>query len=535
MTQVELPQVSLQRYVDLVKRRRWQLLPVSLLGLLVGGIVAFAIPRYYVAETSFEHQQIQGEFDKGVEDPFRNIVNSAQMTIPLAAGKAMESLKWPEAMVADPSERTLVEKDVRSRITVLDSNAHEKDRAIAYIRVLYRDTDAGRSAALVNALVETWIQERVASLRGSHEKELQRANQDFTDADKTYERLLQDKKDLELRYRIRPDQSPAMQQQEAQKRLEQQQQLRELLRTKELERATLASEIARAQEQIRTMPERVKPNLMDLLAAAKDNKEVLALVALWQLMKADLANVKEGTRARARAEREVRLQEENLLRMLAVDLDAQGMVPNRQYTETVKKLEADSRAFEAADIAVKRLQVDIADEQRLLDELVEGYRLHESKRKDLEAAEDKRKEAQLRQKTQSGILAALEQRLPVQQVQRATPPPHPTDPNILVVALIGAVLGLGVAIGLILLLDILQGSFKTSDDVERGLGVPVLGGMSHLETEDERNSLVRGRRRAVTAAFGFVALVVVVVTIYYRAPTRLPAVVRDLLTMLLGS
>ena len=96
-------------------------------------------------------------------------------------------------------------------------------------------------------------------------------------------------------------------------------------------------------------------------------------------------------------------------------------------------------------------------------------------------------------------------------------------------------LGLGVAIGLILLLDILQGSFKTSDDVERGLGVPVLGGMSHLETEDERDSLVRGRRRAVTAAFGFVALVVVVVTIYYRAPTRLPAVVRDLLTMLLGS
>ena len=48
MTPVEqphLPQLSLQRYVDLVKRRRWQVLPVSLLGLLVGGIVAFFIPR----------------------------------------------------------------------------------------------------------------------------------------------------------------------------------------------------------------------------------------------------------------------------------------------------------------------------------------------------------------------------------------------------------------------------------------------------------------------------------------------------------
>ena len=36
MTQVELPQLSLQRYVDLVKRRRWQLVPVSLLGLVIG-------------------------------------------------------------------------------------------------------------------------------------------------------------------------------------------------------------------------------------------------------------------------------------------------------------------------------------------------------------------------------------------------------------------------------------------------------------------------------------------------------------------
>ena len=36
MTQLDLPQVSLQRYVDLVRRRRWQLVPISLFGLVVG-------------------------------------------------------------------------------------------------------------------------------------------------------------------------------------------------------------------------------------------------------------------------------------------------------------------------------------------------------------------------------------------------------------------------------------------------------------------------------------------------------------------
>jgi hypothetical protein len=169
-----------------------------------------------------------------------------------------------------------------------------------------------------------------------------------------------------------------------------------------------------------------------------------------------------------------------------------------------------------------------------LEDLAEGYRLLESKRKDLTVAELKRADAAAWAQKQSGYLAALEQRLPVQPLQRATPPPHPTDPNILVVALIGAVLGLGVAIGLILLLDLMQGTFKTSDDVERALGVPVLGGMSHMETEVERTTASRGRRRAGMVAFVAMALVVMVVVTWYRAPTRLPAFVRELMALLLG-
>ncbi len=79
MSQVELPQVSLQRYVDLVKRRRWQLVPISLLGLMVGGLVAFLIPRYYVAETQFEHNAVRGEEATRGEGPVRGGVDSARV------------------------------------------------------------------------------------------------------------------------------------------------------------------------------------------------------------------------------------------------------------------------------------------------------------------------------------------------------------------------------------------------------------------------------------------------------------------------
>ena len=63
MTQTaDLPQLSLQRYFDLVKRRRWQLVPVSLLGLIIGGVVAFFIPRFFVAETLLSHLSLLNHF-----------------------------------------------------------------------------------------------------------------------------------------------------------------------------------------------------------------------------------------------------------------------------------------------------------------------------------------------------------------------------------------------------------------------------------------------------------------------------------------
>jgi capsular polysaccharide biosynthesis protein len=105
----------------------------------------------------------------------------------------------------------------------------------------------------------------------------------------------------------------------------------------------------------------------------------------------------------------------------------------------------------------------------------------------------------------------------------------------MIVALVGSALGLFAAIALILLFDMLQGSYKTVEDVERGLGVPVLGGVSHLETEEERVATTRSRRRASLLAAAALLLVTAVVSIFYIDPTRLPPAVRSILTIILGA
>lgn len=533
MTQVELPQLSLQRYVDLVRRRRWQLVPISLLGLVVGAVVAFLIPKYYVAEASVEHQEVASEMERG-ENPFKRIVDSSQETIKLSAGKAMEALKWPEAAITDPSRRTLEESKVRSRITVIDSNAGDKTRTYAHIRILYKDTDAQRAADFANALVETWIQGRVQKLRSSHQEQSTRANADFTEWDGTYERYLQEKQDLEVRYRVRPDFDPRLQQEEMRQRQETQRRLRADLRDRESRLAAQTAEVERLRTQLAATPERVKPTQRELQEAARARPELAPLLVQLQMLVAGLEAWKPGTRERNKQEREIARMQALIYAAMALELDADGRVANPAHAAAVKQLTEAAAAAEQLVGEIARLQRDIAADTEEVERLAEGYRLIESKRKDLETAAAKRADAAARQQKQGQYLAALEQQLPVQPLQRATPPPHPTDPNILVVALIGAVLGLGAAVGLILLLDLLQGTFKTAEDVERALGVQVLGAMSHMETDAERTFAVRSRRRAGVTAFLFMGLVVAVVVVYYRAPTRLPGIVRDLLALVLG-
>jgi hypothetical protein len=562
VTQLDLPQVSLQRYVDLVRRRRWQLVPISLFGLVVGAVVAFLIPRYYVAEASVEHQEVASEMTKG-EDPFKRIVDSAEQTIKLAVGEAMAALKWPEASIGDPSRRTMEENAVRARVTVRDSNAGDRSRTYALIRVEYKDTDGRRAADFANALVDTWIAGRVAKLRGSHAEQLQLANTEFSEWDRTYEQYLTEKQALEVRYRIRPDLDPALQQEDFRTRQAVQADLRDRRRKVEGDRSARVADVARLREQLATMPERTAPSAAAIqealrvadamqlreaaanlpegarpapsdLGGSKVRQDVAAMLLQLQMAQASVEAWKPGTRERNRMERDSQRMLAVLCASLGIVLDAEGKMPNPAHADIASRLAAAIKAAAQADGELQRADAELAAEERRLEALAEGYRLLESKRKDLTVAELKRADAAAWAQKQSGYLAALEQRLPVQPLQRATPPPHPTDPNILVVALIGAVLGLGVAIGLILLLDLMQGTFKTSDDVERALGVPVLGGMSHMETEVERTTASRGRRRAGMVAFVAMALVVMVVVTWYRAPTRLPAFVRELMALLLG-
>ena len=124
---------------------------------------------------------------------------------------------------------------------------------------------------------------------------------------------------------------------------------------------------------------------------------------------------------------------------------------------------------------------------------------------------------------------------PFEILQKAIVPTRPTEPNPYLQALIGCVVGLAAAIGLVILIDFLQMTFKSVSDVESGLGLPVLGSLSYLETDAEIFEARDRRAKLTMMAVVVLVLVLTVVTIYYITPTRLPSVVTEFLDVLLGA
>ncbi len=533
MTQLDLPPISFQRYLDLLKRRRWQVIPVSLLGLLVGGLVAMLIPRYYVAETVISYSPAPGSQAEGaLEDPLVQLVETAKATLPFAVGETAAAIGWEGYAAMDPQRQQEFERELRTQIEVFDQNPGQQ-RRYAQLRITYRDLDGPRSAAFLNRLVEIWKTRQLQAMRDNAAAALASANDRADGAVRTFDAASNEVRNLEQYHNLQPGLSPqdeALLKQEAERaRAALQKDLDEAhgrVLTLEAERKALQGEFERTE---RTQ----RPGDMPILPDG--DPRVAKLVAEIAAVEKNLKGILPGHTAYRMREYQLQQLREELRKLLGdTGGTAEGELPNPRWLQLqrdVQQKEAELLgAIATRDLLQARLD-EKAQKQQVLAGVYHDYRrLMEW----LKEATENRQAAQREVERRTQILGALTNERPIDVKAPAVVPKRPTEPNVMVVAFLGCAIGLGTAIGLVLLLDLLQGTFKTIDDVGRGLGLPVLGGMAHLQTEERRRQAVRSRRWAVAVAGTTVVLVVAVLTIYYVDPIRLPPLVRDILSLVLG-
>lgn len=156
----------------------------------------------------------------------------------------------------------------------------------------------------------------------------------------------------------------------------------------------------------------------------------------------------------------------------------------------------------------KRLRAQIADLRSRVEatpvresELVAITRDYETLKRRYETLLSKREDAR--------IAANLERRQIGEQFKLIDPPrlpERPVTPNLMQINLVGAVLGLGLGLGLAGLLEYRDTSFRTDDDVLTALALPVLALVPRMETRAERRRARRRRLLRSVAAAGVLAV-----------------------------
>ncbi len=105
-------------------------------------------------------------------------------------------------------------------------------------------------------------------------------------------------------------------------------------------------------------------------------------------------------------------------------------------------------------------------------------------------------------------------------------PLRPSSPNRILVALAGLLLGLGVGVGSVLVLDGLDHSFRYTEEVAAMLDVPVLGSIAAIETLAERAAARRRKRLAAVAVAALALLSGGVVFLEFGVDHRIHALLR---------
>ncbi|GEM_PF-2631968 len=540
MSELELPSLQLGRYLELLQRRRWQLLPAALIGLLIGLFVAWMIPRYYVARTLVRlHPALLADSPSGPrQDPFVKEVSKARHTISdfNLVDEVVRSLGWDDfyALRNDSIDKYRGRIwEVISRITVLDLDSGE-GRSSAMLAILFRDQDPIRAADFANRIRDLYLKRETEFVRQRAWSERERLQDEVAARFNEYEQALADMRRWYETSGLDPfartiDGKP-------------------LYAIRKEEWARLGTKLAELETGIRSRKAEIEDLERRLAKIPKERTKTPSVndPALLALIGADLAELQVLERkirdwrpshpsyAAALARKKV-LEARIKKAMKAPAGQALVKEPNPLWIETNKKL-AELKGVQKAD------ETRLEGWRKTYKELSEYVSAMPSARESAERLESlvtqSRKaweSARRLLQNQDDLCGRLEKTSAIiEVVTNAEPPPAPTYPNRWLVALLGSGIGLASAIGLIFLFDLMQATWKTLEEVQRGLPVPALGGVSHLELPEEAEAARKRRMRitAVTAAALF--LMAALIGVYFLDPVRLPDWARGALDALFG-
>lgn len=506
-------QGQVQEFVDVLARRRWQVVLPALFVFALGCVAAVIVPKKYRVHTRIELREARVQEDPQLKNPeetptAREIFNAEHhIKHENRITKLIrDELKWDDYARLSDADRTLYVERVMKNIEVAVLQK-ARNEGSTFVDIYYADVDPERAVTFLNRLARLWVTEVIDRDRNVLRKELDLAQEnlagkerDATMFGKQFAELLE-QNDLDL---VEPTAYGQVTKDKVDLRIASAETERDAITTT---LASLAAQIDALEEQW-TNTEPTVP-VTDTTQAKSNVDEVAKFESTIKDLQQAQQAYKPAHVKWQLIDEQIKEVEKKLLALQQTATEAQVFTrfePNPlrpQLRQQIDSLAAQVDGHKARLTAVETL---LAAARRERSERVELLRKRDELKRKKELAEG---EYALQQREYSRKKAALEAAIeaygnPFEFTSQAQAPKSPNHPNPWVIVGFSAIAGIALGLASALLSEYTKNCYRSVGDVARVLSVPVLGVVGTIVTRAE---IRRRRERRLATAFSTVAII----------------------------
>ncbi len=526
---------QIQEFLDILLRRKWQIIMPALIFLSLGIAAGVMVPKKYQVETQVELRELflgDGQRQAAREHTLGVAENAPQQLMsPKRIKDVLENLKWPEYLTLDAVGQAEFNERTRKNLRVLVPRKGNKVGS-SFVTIEYKDVNNDRAQEFLKALRKAWIEQVVERERTRYDVEYQKLLTSQHELDKEFDKANRELTDLRTENDISPTQpTPG----KNSVRLEDPMVLRFEANSKKQDQVILDLDSAReslrlAREQLaETHPEIPKTRVTEGLTfeAQIEGMRTEQLNLERQLDGIRPAHPRYQVITRQLNDIDTRIAE---LELSQTDEEiSQEFEANPDYLELEAQIKAHERDVGRLMAERESLRKLLESNRRDLRSLREAYKREAEISSDVERIKISMRETdrELLQKRQRREVVYGPAGNPFQVIQEVEPPSEPTDPNPYLIMVMGLVLGLGVGLGSAILREFSKSCFRSAEDLNRVLVMPVLGVIGPIVTRVERKRRLVRRVAVAGVSFASMAFILVITWAWANEPDLLGDGVND--------
>jgi uncharacterized protein involved in exopolysaccharide biosynthesis len=520
---------QIQDFLDILRRRAWQIVLPALVGVALGNAVATLVPRRYKTMTQLELREtnMPATGEGKVAQGLMRDVATAEFHIKATENvrRVIEKLEWQDFTSLTTALQSEYLRSVQQRIQVKPIAPRGGQGGSAFINITYTDTDPERAQQFVNRLRDAYTTEIVERYRNDARAARDALQNRLALAQEAY----RDKERLATELRRKHGLSNTQQapgsgrQRDEDPVFTQLNQARNELTSTTVKLTSVQARLEALRKHYAEAPREVPQ--VSISGGLDYDGQLAKIEAAIEAEREKQVGLKQAHSAWQRAEAEIQNLEEKreqlLNRSTRPDEDVR-LVANPRRAELMTEIQAQELVLTELQAQRDQLTKTVAELSDKHAELSLIYREIQQLDNEVARAKDNFNEIAKLYDRQRGYVETIDQphANPFIVSEEAAVPRAAASPNELLILAVGLLGGLALGLVLAVVGEFGHNGYRSVADITRALSTPVLGAVNAIVTREEARR-ASARKLMVTASTLILAGAIVWVTWAYESSPSL--------------